>query len=118
MNTTSVSLLERLRKPEEREAWDRFVQLYTPLLFHWAQRQGLSTNDAGDLVQEVFLLLMRKLPEFVYDGQKSFRSWLKNVLHNRFRELRRARQPLPAAGSGSDWLDPSADSHVDGLAEE
>ena len=50
MHTTSLSLLERLRWPEEQEAnWRRFVQLYTPLLFHWARRLGLSAEDASEL---------------------------------------------------------------------
>ena len=64
MHTTSLSLLERLRWPEEQETnWRRFVQLYTPLLFHWARKLGLSAEDAADLVQEVLTLLIQKLPE-------------------------------------------------------
>jgi len=38
MNTTSVSLLERLRQPTAQQAWQRFVDLYTPLLYYWACR--------------------------------------------------------------------------------
>jgi RNA polymerase sigma-70 factor (ECF subfamily) len=38
MHSTPVSLLERLRRPDERAAWERFVQLYTPLLCAWARR--------------------------------------------------------------------------------
>jgi hypothetical protein len=33
---TPVSLLERLRRPDDAEAWDRFVDLYTLLLAGWA----------------------------------------------------------------------------------
>ena len=40
MNTTSVSLLERLRQPGAAEAWGRFVHLYTPLLYYWARGAG------------------------------------------------------------------------------
>ena len=40
MNTTPVSLLERLRRPADPLAWARFVKLYTPLLFHWAHGRG------------------------------------------------------------------------------
>ena len=36
MYSTSVSLLERLRQPAQPEAWGRFVELYTPLLYYWA----------------------------------------------------------------------------------
>jgi RNA polymerase sigma-70 factor (ECF subfamily) len=92
MNTTSVSLLERLRQPVDKEAsWMRFVQLYTPLLYYWARRLGLATPDAADLVQEVFAVLVLKLPTWVYDPAKSFRGWLRIVLINKWRETKRRR---------------------------
>ncbi len=88
MPTTSITLLERLRKPGERDAWDRFVQLYTPLLLFWARRTGLPEADAADLVQEVFLVLLRKLPEFAYQPGRSFRGWLRTILVNKWRNYR------------------------------
>jgi hypothetical protein len=33
---TPASLLQRLRLPGETGAWARFVELYSPLLWHWA----------------------------------------------------------------------------------
>src|SRR5439155_22134518 len=89
MHTTPVSLLERVRQPGEQQAWGRFVAMYTPLLFYWARRIGLQESDAADLVQEVFTILVHKLPEFVYDRDKSFRSWLRTVLYNKWRDHQR-----------------------------
>ena len=66
MNTTSISLLERLRHPGQAEAWARLVELYTPLLYYWACRMGLPSQDASDLVQDVLVTLVQKLPQFVY----------------------------------------------------
>ena len=40
-DSTSSSLLTRLRRPGEPAAWRRFIDLYTPLLYHWACRMGL-----------------------------------------------------------------------------
>src|SRR5437764_5198815 len=98
MHTTSISLLERLRQPGEAEAWQRFVDLYTPLLYYWACRLGLQEQDAADLVQEVFTLLVQKLPDFIYNRQKSFRSWLRTVLLNKWRAYRRGKGfPVQAA---------------------
>jgi RNA polymerase sigma-70 factor (ECF subfamily) len=102
MQSTSASLLERLRGPTNPEAWDRFVQLYTPMLYHWACRVGLQEADASDLVQEVLILLMRKLPVFEYDPRQSFRAWLLTVTQNKWREICRRRQPL--ANEGPDTL--------------
>jgi RNA polymerase sigma-70 factor (ECF subfamily) len=91
-DSTSVSLLQRLHRPDDHLAWARFVDLYTPMLFEWARRSGLTEADAADLIQDVFELLLRKLPEFVYDGQRSFRGWLRTVLLNQWRtQLRRRR---------------------------
>ena len=74
------SLLQQLRSSDDQRAWRRFVDLYTPLLFYWARCVGLQESDAADLVQEVFTLLVRKLPEFTYDHNKGFRNWLRTVL--------------------------------------
>jgi RNA polymerase sigma-70 factor, ECF subfamily len=85
MLVTPASLLYRLRQPEDAAAWVRFVDLYTPLMFHWAQRLGQQDWDCSDLVQDVFLILWRKLPEFRYDSEKSFHAWLKTIFLNCYR---------------------------------
>jgi RNA polymerase sigma-70 factor (ECF subfamily) len=108
MHTTSASLLERLRRPEETEAWPRFVRLYTPLLFYWARRTGLTQDDASDLVQDVLTLLVQKLPEFRYEAGKSFRGWLRTLTLNKWRERAR-RKDLPRAGSDEADLPAIAD---------
>jgi RNA polymerase sigma-70 factor (ECF subfamily) len=96
MERTPVSLLERLRRPSagrlDHAAWAQFVRLYTPLLYYWAQRHMGPGEDPADLVQDIFTLLVRKLPEFVYDpGRNSFRSWLRTVAVNRWRDRRQQR---------------------------
>jgi RNA polymerase sigma-70 factor (ECF subfamily) len=104
MNPTPVSLLEQLRRPNEQAAWVEFVRLYGPLLFYWARKAGLQESDAADLTQEVFAILVRKLPEFRYDEHKSFRAWLRTIALNKWRDAhrRRARQPATLDGSGFD----------------
>ena len=97
MTATPASLLRRLRNPQETKAWDEFVDLYSPLLFLWARRAGLQEADAADLVQEVFALLVRKLPAFEYDPARGFRNWLYVVTLNKWHELLRRRTAEPAA---------------------
>jgi RNA polymerase sigma-70 factor (ECF subfamily) len=110
MSDTPVSLLQRLKTAPAREGWDRLVSLYTPLLYYWARKQGLQEADAADLVQDVLTVLVRELPRFEYDRDGSFRNWLRTVLLNRLRQLR--RRPSPAAleadvegERGPDFLD-------------
>lgn len=93
MHTTPPSLLEQLRQPGQQEAWDRFAELYTPLLYYWARSQNLMEADAADLVQEVFVLLVTKLPHFQYDQNGSFRGWLRTLTLNKHRELQRRKKP-------------------------
>lgn len=85
METTSPSLLERLRRPDDQQAWEQFTRLYTPLLLDWARGRGLQEHDAADLVQDVLTTLIQQLPSFTYDPEKSFRGWLRTILLNKWR---------------------------------
>jgi RNA polymerase sigma-70 factor (ECF subfamily) len=108
---TPVSLLQRLRLAGAAErtaaAWQEFVELFTPLLYSWARRLGLQPSDSCDLVQDVFVILVRKLPDFQYDSRKSFRAWLRTIFMNRWRDLGRR----PAAASPQ-----AAEAELAGLA--
>lgn len=86
MNTTSASLLLRLRRSTDHQAWSQFVKLYTPLLFFWARKTGLQSTDASDLVQDVLSVVFQKIPHFEYDENRSFRGWLRTVTLNKHRE--------------------------------
>ncbi len=101
---TPASLLERLRQPAQEQAWAEFIELYTPLIYSWARRVGLREHDATDLVQDVFTLLVQKLPEFHYDRSKSFRGWLRSLTINRYRENLRRWTP-PRQEADPDFLD-------------
>jgi RNA polymerase sigma-70 factor (ECF subfamily) len=101
MHTTQVSLLQRLRQPGDQEAWGRFVELYTPLLYHWARHAGLQEHDAVDLVQDVLTTLVQKMPGLVYDPQRSFRAWLRAVTLNRWRDTCKMRSRRPATVDGA-----------------
>lgn len=106
METTSPTLLDRLKRGSDQAAWDRFVELYTPLLLAWCRRLGLSDADSADLMQTVFVTLCEKLPEFQYDPARSFRAWLKTVLMNSWRNQVRKLRPGVLHGQGS--LDPDS----------
>lgn len=98
MDSTSASLLRRLRQPDQEAAWQRFVDLYAPLVYHWSRGQGLNPTDAADLVQEVLAVLVTKLPEFEYDSTRRFRGWLKTVTVNKVRDFQRRQATRPSTG--------------------
>jgi RNA polymerase sigma-70 factor (ECF subfamily) len=89
MDSTSASLLKRLREPSPESAWSRFVELYAPLIFYWGRKDGMSPTDAGDVVQEVLAILVVKLPEFEYDPSQRFRGWLRTVTVNKAKDIQR-----------------------------
>lgn len=116
MDATPASLLERVRRPGSEPAWTEFVDLYTPVLYAWARRLGLAAADAADLVQDVFTLLVQKLPEFAYDRNKSFRGWLKTILLNKWRDRRRREAVGPHTVAG-DHLNEVPDESIDSFGE-
>jgi RNA polymerase sigma-70 factor (ECF subfamily) len=113
---TPASLLERLRSRADEEAWARFVDLYTPVLYCWARRIGLQQADAADLVQDVLALLVNKLPDFQYDERRSFRGWLWTLTLNKYRENRR-RAPPVAVGKAADLADVPAPDDAEAVWE-
>jgi RNA polymerase sigma-70 factor (ECF subfamily) len=99
MQATSLTLLDRLRRPDQTEAWNRFAQLYTPLLIVWAKGLGLQDADAADLAQDVLLKVMRQLPVYQRKPGETFRGWLFTIAKNECADFRRRRatRPLPGA---------------------
>ena len=61
-------------------------ELYTPLIYHWLKRRGLPQDEIADLVQNVLLVLVKKLPEFQPRAKGSFRSWLRTITVNQCRD--------------------------------
>jgi RNA polymerase sigma-70 factor (ECF subfamily) len=116
MHTTPPTLLDKLRSPGDQQAWKQFVQLYTPLLFSWVRRLGLNEADAADLVQDVLVILVQKLPEFRYDPQRSFRAWLHTILRNRWRNWHASR--ATAAARNASPVEPAGIDNVAVYAEE
>jgi RNA polymerase sigma-70 factor (ECF subfamily) len=117
VDTTSLSLLERLRRPGEAEAWQRFVEVYTPLLYHWARRMGLQESDSADLVQEVFTTVVQKMPAFAYDAGKSFRGWLRTIALNRWRDRQKRRAREPRDGQAQELAEAQVPDHAEAFWE-
>lgn len=93
MSLTSASLLIRIREGADSAPWDEFYAAYQPLLSRFARSQGLTTDDAQDVVQEIFLKLVRLLREFRYDPTRArFRTWLRRIARNHITDWRRARR--------------------------
>jgi len=99
--SVSSTLLDQLRS-RRPEAWERFVRLYSPLVYQWCRRSGLAAEDAGDVFQEVLSAVMLGLPDFRRDRpEDSFTGWLATITRNRVRDFYRHRHGKPEARGGS-----------------
>jgi RNA polymerase sigma-70 factor, ECF subfamily len=80
LSQTHTSLLRRVRDVKDAASWAEFVRFYEPLLQNYVRARGLPAADADDVVQEIFLKLLRALPEFTLDRRQGrFRTWLYQV---------------------------------------
>lgn len=114
----STSLIQRL-KVHNQDAWRRLLDLYVPLVFSWCRRSGLQSQDAEDVVQEVFQAVNRAIGDFqLVRPTDTFRGWLRtitrNKIHDHFRN--RASQPLAAGGTDAHqrFMDVAAESQIAG----
>ena len=99
MNTTSLSLLDRLKRAEaDPTEWRRVQDIYLPLIRSWVSRVPGVGDEANDLSQEVLLVLIRELPTFDRRRDGAFRAWLRQITVNRLGTFWKGRRRRPLAG--------------------
>ena len=98
--STSHTLLERVQQ-HEPAAWDRFAQLYSPLVYRWCRAANLQEHDAIDIVQDVFHSVFQGIARFQRQTVgPGLRSWLYTIARNKIRDhFRRLKLEPAAAGS-------------------
>jgi RNA polymerase sigma-70 factor (ECF subfamily) len=101
-DTTSPSLLLRVRDPADRAAWHEFDGRYGELIVRYCRRCGLQHSDAEDIRQLVMIRLSRAMGGFHYDPRRGrFRTFMGCIVRN---EIARylGRPNLAAAGVDKD----------------
>jgi RNA polymerase sigma-70 factor (ECF subfamily) len=107
---TGSTLLTLLRNPADPQAWEAFVDRYTPIVAGWCRGWKLQSADVQEVTQEVLLKLARHIHKFPYDPAKGrFRGWLLTLTRNVWRDFQDSRR---RAGQGS------GDPHIQRLLEE
>src|SRR5438876_5497025 len=90
---TRQSLLSRLRDWQDQDGWREFFDAYWRLIYNVARKCGLADAEAQDVVQNTFIYLSRRMPNFRYDRQRgSFKSWLRVVTRSRISVYRRTEK--------------------------
>jgi RNA polymerase sigma factor (sigma-70 family) len=81
---TQPTLLVRIRDASDQEAWERFVDLYAPLVYGFLRKRGLQDADAADLTQDVMRSVAAAAQRLEYDQRRGlFRSWLFTIVQNK-----------------------------------
>ena len=113
MPQTPHTLLARLRNRRDNQAWQLWLTIYEPWLRDWLEHHRLQPADVDDVLQNILVVVSRKLPAFVHNGQAgAFRSWLRRILVHEMRHFFRGRQRHESPPS-PDWLDLLEDNTSD-----
>lgn len=92
-------------------SFDAVYEASFDFVYRNARRLGVPESAADDVVQDVFLILHRRLGE--YDGRATLRGWVYGILANTVRGYRRTfkrkQQPLVAVERDED-LGPASSS--------
>jgi RNA polymerase sigma factor (sigma-70 family) len=93
---TRASLLLRIRDVKNHEAWEQFVEIYTPLIYGFCRTRGLQDADSADVAQESMRAVAQAIGKFEYDPQRGkFRNWLLTVVRSKFHNFVAQQQRQP-----------------------
>ncbi len=91
-------------KTHDREAWDRLVDVWAPVIYGWCRRSGLQPSDTQDIAQEVFLQVSLKIDQF---ERKTFRGWLWTITSHKIADHFRKSLKEPRSPGGTEavrWM--------------
>jgi RNA polymerase sigma-70 factor, ECF subfamily len=100
-SSISSTLLERIRA-RQPEAWQRLVNLYSPVVYQWCRQYDVTRDDAPDLIQEVFSAVALHIGGFQRSRPgDSFTAWLRTITHNKVRNYSSRRRGRAVAQGGT-----------------
>lgn len=89
---SDLELIEEFRTGEQ-SSFEELLSRYSNKVFSLASRLTRNTEDAEEVLQDVFVTVHRKIASF--EGKSSFSSWLYRVTVNAaFMKLRKKRQDV------------------------
>jgi RNA polymerase sigma-70 factor (ECF subfamily) len=108
-----ISVVETLTEARHggQLSFERVYDEFFDFVYRNARRLGVPPSAADDVVQEVFVVLHRRLAE--YDGRATLQSWVYGILANTVRDYRRTfrRKQAPLVATERDeQLGPASSS--------
>ncbi len=125
VKTTCVTLLAGLQQADD-EAWRRLIEVYSPLVYAWCRRWGLTPEEAREVSQDTFREVAAVVGRFRPQGEQGgFRGWLRAIAWSKMADFGRRRSvaptwveggaPAPVTQAFPPWDGASADETPDEL---
>lgn len=93
---TSVSLILRVANQNDIDAWQKFAEIYQPLVYRIAIAKGLQSADAEDLVQDVMTRVARSVNKWDPASERgTFRGWISTIARNLVIDFLRKKKNKP-----------------------
>ncbi|MDF7809300.1 RNA polymerase sigma factor [Pontiellaceae bacterium B12219] len=90
---TRVTLLAKLKKSENQEAWLEFESIYRGFILSLILRMGINADDAEDISQAVLTKIWQKIEDFEYNQNKGkFHNWLAAMTRNTVKDFFRTKK--------------------------
>lgn len=93
-------------KSGDEEALSWLFKTFAEIVYNRARCAGLQDNDAQDVVQDVFVSLVKKIDDFRRDRPgDTFGGWLNRIAQNKINDYfrRRGKSPPAVGGSTAHW---------------
>ena len=91
LNATRATFIRELKSSQNR-SWDKFYNMYSPLIVNFARKRGCSPTQAEDVLQETVLALLKVIPNFNIDRTGKFRSLLYKITESKIIDAYRKRK--------------------------
>ena len=104
--STHISLIHRIREPDNADAWTTFVDTYGPLMVSFCRKRGLQSADSEDAVQDAMMRVCSAIKSFEYDQSRGkFRGWLGTIVRRSIFKILEAKAKSPyGEGRGADMV--------------
>ena len=87
--TTRISVLNGMKSEDER-SWERFYEIYSPLIRLHGKDCGIREDYMDDLIQNVMISLSRQIKNFIYQQNLGkFRNFLRKIIRARSMDILR-----------------------------
>ena len=93
------------------------MDVFGPLVVHWCQKKGLSSEDTSDVFQEVFKSVLTGIKNFKKGKETdTFIGWLRTVTKSRIKDHWKKNNKQPHAKGGSEQQAYLAEQPFDALS--